>query len=99
MEPGCRGPERQGRARAPILPWLGCVLAGGLPWAVFSPALMSDDSIDQYEQAVTGRYHDWHPPVMSLVLAGVFKCGGSFEALMLAQCLAGCLGVYELLRA
>jgi hypothetical protein len=29
------------------------------------PGTMSNDSINQYAEAVSGRYSDWHPPVMA----------------------------------
>jgi hypothetical protein len=29
------------------------------------PGTMNNDSINQYGQAVSGRYADWHPPVMA----------------------------------
>jgi hypothetical protein len=32
---------------------------------LFAPGYMSADSIDQLAQGRSGRYHDWHPPVMS----------------------------------
>jgi hypothetical protein len=37
--------------------------------ALFSPGVMTNDSIAQYGQALSGRFNDWHPPVMSLLWA------------------------------
>jgi hypothetical protein len=68
-------------------------------WRLFFPGLMSVDSIDQYGQALTGRYNDWHPPLMAIVLHFVFVLGGAIGLLMLGQCLAGVFGVVALARA
>lgn len=54
---------------------------------------MSNDSFIQYQQAVTRTFSDWHPPVLSLLLAGVLALGGSLGLFMLGQCLAGVLAV------
>jgi len=68
-------------------------------WRLFFPGLMSVDSIDQYGQALTGQYNDWHPPLMAIVLHFVFVLGGAIGLLMLGQCLAGVFGVLALARA
>ena len=36
--------------------------------AVFFPALMSGDSLDQWSQALTGEYTTWHPPLMAMLM-------------------------------
>lgn len=33
----------------------------------FFPGYMSVDSVQQYEQAISGNYDDWHPPIMAFV--------------------------------
>ena len=66
-------------------------------WLVFRPGLLSFDSIDQYRQALTGAYTDWHPPLLSLLLHAVLALGGSLGPLMLGQCLAGAFGVFAFL--
>jgi len=33
------------------------------------PGLMTNDSVNQYAEAVSGRYTDWHPPVMAWLLS------------------------------
>lgn len=40
---------------------------------VFSPGFMSLDSLDQYEQALTHKYSDWHPIIMALVWSLLLK--------------------------
>jgi hypothetical protein len=36
---------------------------------MFYPGLMSNDSVDQYSQALRFSFHDWHPPLMAFVWA------------------------------
>jgi hypothetical protein len=48
--------------------WLLAVLAALLfaaNVALHFPGVMNNDSIQQYRQAVTGQYADWHPPMMA----------------------------------
>jgi hypothetical protein len=75
------------------------VVAAIVDWRLFFPGLMSADSIAQYQQALDGRYSDWHPPLMAIVLHYVFSAGGALGLLMLAQCLGGVLGLRALARA
>ena len=77
----------------PHLPWVVLLCAGTVVWVVFFPAIMSPDSIRQYEQARTGSFTSWHPPIMSAVLALFFRFGLGIGAMMLCQCLAGVFGL------
>lgn len=38
-----------------------------LSFAAFYPGFMSPDTLDQFNQALTGQYNTWHPPVMAYV--------------------------------
>ncbi len=76
-----------------IAPLMVASLCAVAIWSVFYPAIMSADSIDYYEQALTGRYHDWQPPLVALVLHAVMRLNGSLGLLTLIQCFACCLGV------
>ncbi len=67
-------------------------------WRVFFPGLMSADSIDQYGQAVTGNFNDWHPPLLAIAIKVVLELGGAIGLLMLGQCLAGVFGLRALAR-
>ncbi|HET9209407.1 MAG TPA: hypothetical protein VFR03_03365, partial [Thermoanaerobaculia bacterium] len=82
-----------------LLPDVLTVLVCLLLWGAFFPGLMSNDSVVQYGEALTGRYRDWHPPFMSILLHFVLVLGGGLGALMLAQCLAGAFGVRALARS
>lgn len=50
--------------------WLMLALPPAIVWSLyllaFWPAVMSDDSIDQWGQLLTGDYVDWHPAFHSL---------------------------------
>lgn len=52
-----------GRLLSLILVVLGIILTA---W-FFAPGMMSNDSINQYEQAVSGMYNDMHPPIVALI--------------------------------
>ena len=40
-------------------------LGAAVQLAAFWPGVMVWDSIHQYSEALSGRYHDWHPPAMA----------------------------------
>ncbi len=67
-------------------------------WATFRPALMSPDSLTQYEEAATLVFSDWHPPLPSIMLSAVMHVGGDIDTLMFLQCMAFGFGLYLLLR-
>lgn len=53
----------------------------------FYPGYVSPDGIDQYTQALTGRYGDWHPPAMAFVwslLNKLHKTSGLMMTMQLA---------------
>ena len=78
---------------------LSLVVLGLILWRVFFPALMSYDSVIQFNQAWVGRYNDWHPPLLAVALHLFLKAGRNIGALMLAQCLAGLFGLRALVLA
>jgi hypothetical protein len=45
-------------------------------WAIFFRANMNPDSIEQFQHASSGRFNDWHPPAMAVILSGIMACGG-----------------------
>lgn len=71
-------------------------LAGLFIWLTFRPGLLSPDSINQYAQAFTGHFNDWHPPIMAVVLSIVMKYGGDVDTLIFLQCQAGLFGIKTL---
>lgn len=48
-------------------PVLLCVLFFCINVFACYPGFVSPDTIDQYQQALTGMYDDWHPPIMALL--------------------------------
>ncbi len=54
----------------------------GLSVAVFAPGFVQYDSVGQYEQALTGQYDDWHPPIMAR-LWSLFVSNGAGPMLVL----------------
>jgi hypothetical protein len=60
--------------------------------ALHYPGTMNNDSINQYAEAVSGRYTDWHPPVMAWLWSVLRHLGdgpGPFLVLHLALYWAG----------
>lgn len=43
-----------------------CILGFAVTFFAFYPGFMSWDSMNQYEQALSGVYNDWQPPVMAV---------------------------------
>ncbi|MGC4059030.1 MAG: hypothetical protein QM743_13080 [Chitinophagaceae bacterium] len=43
------------------------ILGGAFTFCAAYPGFMSPDSLDQYQQALSGKYTDWHPPVMAWI--------------------------------
>lgn len=54
----------------------------GLSVTVFAPGFVQYDSVGQYEQALTGQYDDWHPPIMAR-LWSLFAPSGAGPMLVL----------------
>jgi hypothetical protein len=83
-------PTRTGEAAR--CAWLAYALpvwaAGGLYLAIFWPALMSNDSLAQWSQMLTGRYTDMAPAFHTLTIWLVTRIWLSPAAVALAQVLA-----------
>lgn len=63
---------RQRILHAPLLYALPIALMGGLYLLCFYPAIMTFDSLYQWQQTITGHYTDWHP-VLSTLLIGMAR--------------------------
>jgi hypothetical protein len=57
--------------------------------AMFRPGIAVYDTVKQYEQALSGHYDDWHPPIMARLWAGLEAIGlhGVMPMLVLQLCL------------
>jgi hypothetical protein len=67
--------------------WLAMALLAALFSLLFWwPGIVAYDTVRQYDQALAGRYDDWHPPVMARLWALFlwFRLGGS-GPMLLAQ--------------
>jgi hypothetical protein len=63
---------------------------------IFYPGLFSVDSLNIYQQALTGHFKNFHPPLLAFVLFLFLKAGGTVSLFNLIACLLGFLGVRRL---
>lgn len=83
-----------------VLPSVAAALAV-LQLAAFRWGVVTPDTVWQYEQALAGRYDDWHPPVMAWIWRwlGAARFGGAPLLLFdLALYWTGALALAEALR-
>src|SRR5690348_5368188 len=66
-------------------------------WYVFYPAIMPQDSIYMYLDAVRGEYSDLHPVFLPFVLSLVFQLGGHLGLVMLCSAWMGVYGTRRLI--
>lgn len=69
------GGRRLAACFLPLLPLAAVAVAS-------APGIYTPDSYDQLEQALTGRFHDWHPPIMSALWAGAIELTGTPASLL-----------------
>lgn len=67
-------------------------------FTTFRPGLMSWDSLQQYEQGLSGHYGNWHPPVVCLLNGIAARIAGSPWPLLLVQLVAIALAMTLLVR-
>jgi len=76
----------------PFLSWIGYsvppFLTGLIYWLAFYPAILSEDSIDQWRQVLTGQFNDWAPAIYTLLTAGMAKLWNSPASMTLLQIIA-----------
>lgn len=60
------------------------VLIAATSVALFWPGIAMYDSVAQYEQALSGNYDDWHPPVMAWTWGWLHRTFGGTTGPMLA---------------
>ena len=61
---------------------VAALLFGLCVWQMW-PGIAAYDTIKQYEQALSGRYDDWHPPIMARLWAVMLAAGARGTAPML----------------
>jgi hypothetical protein len=55
----------------------------------FYPGFLNPDSINQYQESLSGMYSDWHPPVMAVLWRGLHAIGEGPAPMLVLQ--LGCL--------
>lgn len=66
--------------------FLGLCIAGFISsYSTYKPGFMSPDSIDQYGQALTGKYSDWHPVAMAFVWHIMLKLHNGPQLMLILQ--------------
>lgn len=63
------------------------VFTGLIYWLTFYPAILSEDSIDQWRQVLTGQFNDWAPAIYTLITAWVAKIWQTPASMALLQVL------------
>jgi len=73
-----------------LLYMLPMLLVWGFTLAIFWPGIMSNDSLAQWTQGVTGQYNDWQSGFHALLLAGLMRIWYSpaFIAILQILCFA-----------
>ncbi|MBT2187125.1 hypothetical protein KK488_09235 [Sphingobium sp. H33] len=78
--------------------WLAALLLA-LSLLCFWPGAVTYDGVEQYRQALTGRYDDWHPPIMARLWAILSLLGPGAGPMLCLQMIAYWLGLGALARA
>ena len=78
---------------SPVFQYLILFIIAIIIWQIFYPGILSPDSLAQYEQALSGIYVDWHPPLMAIILRTIIKLGGGIGVMIFIQCLAAIFGM------
>jgi hypothetical protein len=64
--------------------WVALVLAATMVAAGW-PGLAEYDSVEQFRQALTGQYDDWHPPIMARTWSLLHALGDGAAPMMVLQ--------------
>ena len=80
--------KKKGRIEAiDIIIFSIIVIVFGACLLAFYPALMTSDSLDQINQAITNEYYDAHPVFHSYIMGNITKIFGSVSAVAVLQIL------------
>lgn len=66
-------------------PLLAALLLAATMIAAGWPGLAQYDSVEQFRQVLSGRYDDWHPPVMARLWSLLHVLGGGARPMMVLQ--------------
>jgi len=64
--------------------------------AVFYPGALNNDSINQYNEAKSGQYTDWHPPIMAYVWSWLLPVIDGPQGMLLLQLSLHWLGFWAI---
>ena len=64
--------------------WAALLLAVAMVAAGW-PGLAQYDSVEQFQQVLSGRYDDWHPPAMARTWSLLHVLGGGAGPMMVLQ--------------
>lgn len=71
---------------------IGLLVLFALNVGLHFPGSQNEDSLQQYQQALTGEYQDWHPPVMAWLWAQLLRLAPGPAPMLLLQLAAYWLG-------
>lgn len=74
-------------------PILAAAVLLALSLLLFWPGVVLFDAVDQYRQALSGAYNDWHPPVMARLWRALLAFGPGAGAMLAVQLSAYWLGL------
>lgn len=77
-------------ARYPLIAAAALLLAS---LVVFAPGVAEYDSVEQFRQVLSGRYDDWHPPVMAWLWRRLLPFGDGATPLLVLQLTGYWLGL------
>lgn len=76
-----------------------CIIGFILNFIAYYPGFLSPDSFDQYSQAVSGQYNDWHSPVMAVIWRAFLRIYPGTLLILIFQLSLLWTGVYLLLNS
>ena len=71
----------QGSLALAAMPLLGGIALSLIYW----PGLVTYESIRQYDQALSGKFDDWHPPMMGWIWRGMIEVWPGPAPMLLLQ--------------
>ncbi|MBN6110006.1 hypothetical protein [Xanthomonas bonasiae] len=70
----------------PVILLIACALGLAITLAAYFPGLMSPDSEDQFMQATSFVFRDWHPPIMAMLWNPLLKLHDGPIGMLLLFC-------------
>lgn len=67
-------------------------------YATLYPGYVYSDAFDQYQQAMSGVFNDWHPPIIAVIWRQLILLTGNFASITVLNILLLCVSLYLLTR-